>query len=133
MAEHKDSTVDIMIKFGERLKLLKQRGGSRDAQILLDWLKGDGLRNCGEGIFNFLTEIAERKEEPTRTTYETLCVEAVTALKDYKKGSSRVKIKKYIEGNNKIEIVAAPFRNALQKCVASGQLVQVGQSFKLPE
>ncbi len=70
----------------------------------------------------------EAVNQATHASYLSLIVEAITALK---KGSSRAAIKKYIETNHKIELVPTAFTDALAVGVTTGQLVQIGQSYKL--
>lgn len=61
-----------------------------------------------------------------------LIVEAIIALKEYNKGSSRVAIKQYIEHVNKIEIPTALFRISLNSGVESGILLRKGSKYGLP-
>merc|ERR1712062_263344 len=62
-----------------------------------------------------------------------LVVKAVLNIKDYRKGASRPAIKKYIESNHKKVMNPASLRVALAKAVASGDILQEGQRFKLPK
>merc|ERR1712012_1310895 len=64
-------------------------------------------------------------------TYGDLVMKAVLNIKDYRKGASRPAIKKYIESNHKKVLNPASLRVALSKAVASGDLLQEGQRFKL--
>merc|ERR1711890_55586 len=60
-------------------------------------------------------------------------LQAVLNIKDYRKGASRQAIKKYIEANHKKALNPRSLRDALAKAVASGDLTQEGQRFKLPK
>lgn len=64
-------------------------------------------------------------------TYQRLILEAVSALKDYKKGSSIEKIKKYIEENYHIEVVKKVYLDALDMCVEQGLLEKNFNSYKI--
>merc|ERR1712080_484575 len=66
-------------------------------------------------------------------SYGELVIKAVLNIKDYRKGSSRPAIKKYIESNHKKVMNPASLRLALTKAVASGDILQEGQRFKLPK
>merc|ERR1712179_21492 len=66
-------------------------------------------------------------------SYGELVIKAVLNIKDYRKGASRPAIKKYIESNHKKVMNPASLRVALAKAVASGDLLQEGQRFKLPK
>merc|ERR1712080_476261 len=66
-------------------------------------------------------------------TYGNLVLQAVLNIKDYRKGASRQAIKKYIEANHKKVLNPRSLRDALAKAVASGDLTQEGQRFKLPK
>merc|ERR1712080_498397 len=66
-------------------------------------------------------------------TYGNLVLQAVLNINDYRKGASRQAIKKYIEANHKKVLNPRSLRDALAKAVASGDLTQEGQRFKLPK
>merc|ERR1712173_420219 len=68
-----------------------------------------------------------------KETYGDLVLKAVLNIKDYRKGASRPAIKKYIESNHKKVMNPTSLRVALAKAVASGDLLQEGQRFKLPK
>merc|ERR1712141_567555 len=69
---------------------------------------------------------------PTKTlTYGDMALEAVLNIKAYNKGASRQAIKKYIEVNHKKIGNLSALRTALAKAVASGDLIQEGQRFRL--
>merc|ERR1712217_59465 len=68
---------------------------------------------------------------PAKRSYGDLTLEAVLNIKDYIKGASRPAIKKYIETNAKIVVHQPSLRRAIAAAVASGDLIQEGQRFKL--
>lgn len=63
--------------------------------------------------------------------YVKIIVEVLSQLKDYKKGSSRAKIKKYIEEVMNINVNPHAFNDALLYGVANGLFRQQGNSFFL--
>ncbi|KAL9243199.1 hypothetical protein vseg_017114 [Gypsophila vaccaria] len=75
------------------------------------------------------------KPSPSHPPYIQMITEAITAMKD-RTGSSLPAIAKHIEEEQKIKDLPANFRKLLfiqlKKFVASGKLVKVKNSFKLP-
>jgi len=65
--------------------------------------------------------------------YIKLVVTAIAGLKNHLHGSSRQKIKKYIEENNKLKVNASAFRTAMNKALSEGLIVKTesGATFKL--
>merc|ERR1712167_329455 len=84
------------------------------------------------GELSYYVFIVILSNMPTKTlTYGDMVLEAVLNIKDYIKGASRQAIKKYIEVNHKKVGNLSALRTALAKAVASGDLIQEGQRFKL--
>ena len=80
------------------------------------------------------------KEEETKTDepkpdrrYLQLVLSAVRDLKEYKKGSSRAKIRAYICTQYRVELQGSRFSAALKQGVEQGLLSQQGVSYKLVE
>merc|ERR1712190_10954 len=64
-------------------------------------------------------------------TYEVMIKEAIVALKD-RTGSSTIAIKKYMEAKYKLsETFGTALSKALKRCVESGKLIKVKESYKL--
>ncbi|KNA05682.1 hypothetical protein SOVF_187830 [Spinacia oleracea] len=78
---------------------------------------------------------AAAKSSPSHPPYIDMITEALVSLKE-RTGSSHYAIAKHIEEQQKVKDLPPNFKkllfNQLKKCVASGKLVMVKKSFKLP-